>query len=354
MWRYLVWSLRLRRVEYRIAELPIFLVPVLLVIPDASALLSAAFWEGLIIFLFLLAFGDLLNCLADRDLDAIYKPHLTEAVYGLGVRGVIVQATLSAVAAFALTIHLAWLLQRWLLVPVVLVGLFVAYAYSVEPFRLKSRGLWQLGFYWLGLFTGPMLFAALLFDPWPAGGVLLVAVFYGLMQTGVILVNTAEDYPEDRQLGVRTVIVALGLTRGMRLAVVLVVLGGLGLVASFLVLFVQRQLPVVLLVALVPLVLSAGVVTCTITAVARRVGQVEESKAIEAVKRSAVLVPLWITALAVSSLLAASVWCFGRPAASHGPLVFASWWAILGAFPVAPMESDPCAPTDASPTSSGR
>jgi 4-hydroxybenzoate polyprenyltransferase len=311
MWRYLIWSLRLRRVEYRVAELPIFLIPVLLVIPDASSLLSAAFWEGLVIFLFLLAFGDLLNCLADRELDAIYKPHLTEAVYGLGVRGVIVQGVLSAVGAVVLTIHLAWLLERWLLVPVVLVGLFVAYSYSVEPFRLKGRGLWQLGFYWLGLFTGPMLFAALLFEPWPSGGVLLVAVFYGLMQTGVILVNTAEDYPEDRQLGVRTVIVALGLTRGMTLAAVLALLGGLGLVESFLTLFVKRNMPPTMLIGLVPLVLAAGVVIYAITNVARRVGQFKEEDAIKAEKGSARWVPVWITALAVSSLLAAAVWCFG-------------------------------------------
>jgi 1,4-dihydroxy-2-naphthoate octaprenyltransferase len=313
MWRYLIWSLRLRRVEYRIAELPIFLIPVLLVLPDASALLSAAFWEGLVIFFFLFAFGDLVNCLADRDLDAVYKRHLTEAVHGIGVRGVLVQAVLSAAAAVSLTLHLAWLLGRWLLVPLVLAGLLVAYAYSVEPFRLKGRGLWQLGFYWLGLFTGPMLFAALLFDPRPSPGVLPVALFYGLMQTGVILVNTAEDYPEDRQLGVGTVIVALGLRRGTALAVVLAVLGGVGLVASFLALFLERRLPWAILVGLVPLVLACAVVSCALAKVARRVRLQKEEDAILAVKASARWVPVWITTLAVSSLLAAAVWCFGTP-----------------------------------------
>ena len=109
MLRYIVYSLRIRRVEYRVAELPIFLIPMLLTIRSSSAFRGPAFWEGLLIFLFLFAFGDLVNCLADRDLDAKYKPHLTEAVYGIGVRGVILQATLSAVAAAALAAHLAWL-----------------------------------------------------------------------------------------------------------------------------------------------------------------------------------------------------------------------------------------------------
>ena len=127
-----------RRVEYRVAELPIFLIPVLLTAPDRGAFLSAAFWEGLCVFLFLFSFGDLLNCLADRDLDAIYKPHLTEAVDGLTKSGVVVQAALSALAALALTIHLAWLARPLALLPLVAAGLVVAYAYSVEPLRLKG------------------------------------------------------------------------------------------------------------------------------------------------------------------------------------------------------------------------
>jgi 4-hydroxybenzoate polyprenyltransferase len=316
MWRYLVYSLRLRRVEYRIAELPIFLIPTLLTISDASAFLSAAFWEGLLIFFFLFAFGDLLNCLADRDLDAIYKPHLTEAVHGIGIRGVIAQAVLSALAAVALTAHLAWLLDRWLLVPLVLAGVFAAYAYSVEPIRLKSRGLWQLAFYWLGLFTGPMIFTALLFSPWPPWGVWAVAAAYGLMQTGVILVNTAEDYPEDRRMRVRTVIVALGLDNGITLALVLTVLGCVGLLASYAVLFLMRGASGWALLALLPL---AGACVAVSTAIGRLCGRVhgkEEVNAVAAVKRSAHWVPVWITSLAVSSLVAAVVCFAGR---DHAP-----------------------------------
>ncbi len=62
MWNYIVYSLRIRRVEYRIAELPIFLVPVFLTITNTSELLSVPFWGGLCVFFFLFAFGDLLNC----------------------------------------------------------------------------------------------------------------------------------------------------------------------------------------------------------------------------------------------------------------------------------------------------
>jgi 4-hydroxybenzoate polyprenyltransferase len=306
MWRWLVWSLRLRRVEYRVAELPIFLIPILLTAPDASAFLGAPFWEGLAIFFFLFAVGDLLNCLADRELDRIYKPHLTEAVYGLGVRGVAWQAIVSAVAALALAAHLSWLLGRWQLLVAVAVGLVVAWAYSVEPVRLKGRGLGQLVFYWLGLFTGPMLFAALLVVPWPNVPVVLVCVAYGLMQTGVILVNTAEDFPEDRQMGVRTVIVALGLRRGLWLAVALAIPGIVGLLAVCAWMLAARAKPPAAFVGLLPLALAGLAMGAAMVRLAGAM-DADEAKAVAAVKLAARRVPLWISSLALSSLLASAV-----------------------------------------------
>src|SRR5204863_227250 len=78
------------------------------------------------------------NCLADRDLDAVYKPHLTEGVYGLGVGQVTFQAAASAALALALAAHMAWQLDRWVLLAATAVGLVVAWAYSAAPMRLKG------------------------------------------------------------------------------------------------------------------------------------------------------------------------------------------------------------------------
>jgi 4-hydroxybenzoate polyprenyltransferase len=307
--RYIVYSLRIRRVEYRVAELPIFLVPMLLTIRDLSAFRSAVFREGLLVFLFLFAFGDLLNCLADRDLDALYKPQLTEAVYGIGLRGVLFQAGVSGAAATALAAHLAWLLDRWLLLPAVLVGLVIAAGYSVEPIRLKRRGLWQLPFYWLGLFTGPMLFSALLFSSQPPWSVIAVAVAFGMVQTGVIMVNTAEDYPEDRQMGVTTLIVRLGLTRGISAAAALALAGSVSLLLSFVSLLVARHVYVWAATALLPLLGACAGVSIGISRLQQRLRARTREEAIAAVKRSARWVPVWITSTAVTSLLAAMGIC---------------------------------------------
>ena len=294
--------------EYRIAEIPLFLIPVLLTVRHESALVSVEFWEGLVIFLFFFAFGDLLNCLVDRDLDATYKPKLSQAVYGIGVRGVKLQAALSAVAAMVLAVHLAWLRDRWLLVPATALALFTAFAYSVPPLQLKGRGVWQLAFYWLGLFAGPMLFTAMLFRDLPSWEVIAVALSYGLFQTGVLLVNTAEDFPEDRQMGVRTVIIALGIRRGIWAACFFAVLGSGSLLTAFQAIHFHRRADSAIAFWMVAML--ALTATCVATVVRRarlwkRVSCGAEADGIAAIKRAAKWVPLEITVGAIVSLMAA-------------------------------------------------
>src|SRR6266481_3997623 len=97
--KFLIYMLRIRRIEFRVAEIPILAIPALLLIRDISIVKTFVFWEGILVFFFLFAFGDMINCLADRDLDAVYKPHLSEAIYGLGVRNVRWQIALTIVAA---------------------------------------------------------------------------------------------------------------------------------------------------------------------------------------------------------------------------------------------------------------
>ncbi|MFL5339556.1 MAG: hypothetical protein ACJ8F7_05245 [Gemmataceae bacterium] len=58
----------------------------------------------------------------------------------------------------------------------------------------------------------------MLFHPRPRWDVLAVSIAYSFPQTGVILVKIAEDLPEDRQMGVRTVVVAVALRRGISLS----------------------------------------------------------------------------------------------------------------------------------------
>lgn len=302
---YVRWSLRIRRVEYRIAELPIFAIPVLLTIDEPSELWGSVAIRGVIAFFFMFAFGDLLNCYADRDLDAVYKPQLTEAVYGIGLRGVLAQAAFSAVGALALAAHLAWTLDRWILVPMTFVGLAVAWAYSVEPVRLKGRGLGQLVFYWLGLFVAPMIFAATLFSESTSFEVLVVAGAFAAVQTGVILVNTAEDFPEDRELNVRTAIVSVGIWRGISMALWITVVGAVLLLATLVMLMSDGDGPSWRWFTLALVGAATGFCVTSLWSLDRRISAGEEPFAITEVKTAAKKVPIWMSTVALSTFAAA-------------------------------------------------
>lgn len=313
--RFLLYMLRIRRVEFRVAEIPILAIPVFLLIKDATPFRTFAFWEGIFIFFLLFAFGDIINCLADRDLDAVYKPHLSEAVYGLGVRFVTFQVVATAALALVLSAHLSWMTGRWLLFVLVAIGLALGAAYSVPPIRLKGRGFAQLICLWLIIFVGPMLFVALLVDAYPPPTLLILAAAYGTLQMGVILINTAEDYPEDLAAGIRTTVVATGLRKGVALALALAAVGSVGLLVTLSMLFRQRQASWSWMAALLPAACACGYVSGSIWSLRRAIAVADLSEQIRTVKRAARKVPLWVTVVAWSTLGAA--YAFYRLSASN-------------------------------------
>lgn len=300
MRRFLLYMLRIRRVEFRIAEIPIVAIPLFLLLRDTSPLKTFYFWEGVFIFFLLFAFGDMINCLADRDLDAVYKPHLSEAVYGLGVRFVTFQIVATALFALALSIHISWVLNRWTLAALVAIGLVLGTAYSVKPAQLKGRGLAQLVCLWLIIFVGPMLFMAYLVNAGLSVAVLVFAAAYGMLQMGVILVNTAEDYPEDREAGIRTSVVALGLHRGIELAFWLAGVGAIAVLITLAVMLNERGISLLRLTVLVPPLAACYYVLSSIARLRRSIKNKNVDQSIRRVKRAAKAVPLWVTVVAWS------------------------------------------------------
>jgi 4-hydroxybenzoate polyprenyltransferase len=297
--------LRIRRVEFRVAEIPILLIPILLLLRETSVLKTFYFWEGIFLFFMLFAFGDMINCLADRDLDAVYKPHLSEAVYGLGVGFVTLQVVATAAFALILSVHLAWQLNRWLLVPLVTIGLLLGAAYSVPPVRLKGRGLAQLLCLWLIIFVGPMWLVSMLIDNWPSAQLLVFAAAYGGLQMGVILVNTAEDYPEDLEANIKTTIVSLGLHRGIELAFWLTAVGVVGSIGALAIVFWQRRVSGYWWLLLLPAVVATAYVLTDILRLKMSMATVDLPASINLVKRTARKVPLWLTLVAWSMAVAA-------------------------------------------------
>lgn len=294
-------SWRLRRPEFMRAEIPILFIPAFLSAAGPADFAHAAFWEGAAVFWLLFQTGDMVNCLLDREVDLHRKTHLSEAVAALGTTNVKIQIGVSAALAVGLGAHLALTLARPWMAAGALLGVLLGASYTAPPLRLKSRGLVQLGAYIGLLFLGPMAMIAGLFVAFPSPAVLLVALAYGAMQTGVLLVNTAEDLDEDEREGIRTVAVTLQAAGSMRLGRALSALGGLvlgGVLAS--------QLRVTwLAIALLPLAAVVAYNDRWLAALSSATRGVAETKARESIRDQGKYVPRHVEAGAWASLVGA-------------------------------------------------
>jgi len=99
-------------------------------------------------------------------------------------------------------------------------GLFLAWAYSAPPIRLKNNGWWgnaAVGACYEGLpwITGA---AIMLGGQIPNGHIVLLALFYSIGAHGIMTVNDFKAVEGDRQLGIRSLPVQLGVDRAARFA----------------------------------------------------------------------------------------------------------------------------------------
>jgi 4-hydroxybenzoate polyprenyltransferase len=304
----LVDSLRIRRPEFMIAEWPIFLIPALL---SRRNLAWSSWLELATLFFLLFHVGDMTNCLADRELDSVYKTRLSEAVYALGERNVALQIAASAAAALAIAFEISVRIDSWQPLALVGAGLALGLSYSLPPLYAKGRGLLQIATLWALIFVGPMTLV------WVASGRTIdptaMALFacYGLMQQGIVLVNTAEDLPEDRATGIRTSAIALGLEGSLATAMGMVLVGGAGVMGLLGHLLARAGLPVV--VSLLPLAAAIAYVASGIgraRAAVRRERQAaagDDDRATKALRPHARSVPIWIAATALGALVASGV-----------------------------------------------
>ncbi|MDG1077988.1 MAG: chlorophyll synthase ChlG [Planktotalea sp.] len=154
------------------------------------------------------------NDWCDRHVDAINEPHrpipsgrIPER-WGLGI----------AVAMSVLSLFFGAQLGHWGFGATVL-GVLSAWAYSVEPIRLKRSGWWGPGLVGLSYeslpwFTG----AAVLSAGAPSTQIVVIALLYGIGAHGIMTLNDFKALEGDRQMGVNSLPVTLGPERAARLA----------------------------------------------------------------------------------------------------------------------------------------
>ena len=173
--------------------------------------------------------NNLMNDLTDTDVGldtdqyprALYAPH--PLLSGLVTKRQLIGAIL-AIQVADLAILLVLLSQRgWPVVAFALTGLFLSYAYTAPPFRLKKIGLGEPDVF---LTWGPLMVAGTYFSavgelPWQ---VWVASVPYGLLCTTVLMGKHLDKLPYDAPTGTRTLPVLLGeqrartATRGLLVA----------------------------------------------------------------------------------------------------------------------------------------
>jgi len=138
---------------------------------------------------------------------ALYAPH--PILSGLVSRPTLVGAILVAnLVDLAILVVLAER-RGWPVVAFALVGLFLSYAYTAPPFRLKKIGLGEpdVLVVWGPLMIGGTYFAATGGLPWQ---VVAASLPYGLLCTSVLMGKHIDKIPYDGPAGTRTLPVLLG------------------------------------------------------------------------------------------------------------------------------------------------
>lgn len=168
----------------------------------------------------------------DRHVDAINEPHRPIPSGRIPGRWGLAIAILWSLLSMAV----AYALGTWIFVASAF-GLLLAWAYSAPPFRLKANG-WlgnaAVGFSYESLpwFTGAAALAAV----FPDSRVLWLAGLYGVGAFGILITNDFKALEGDREMGVRSLPVQLGVHQAARLAGAVMIAPQLlviGLVASW-------------------------------------------------------------------------------------------------------------------------
>lgn len=159
------------------------------------------------------------NDWCDRHVDAINEPNRPipsgriPGRWGLWI----------ALAMSVLSLALGALLGTWGFIATV-VGVIAAWAYSVEPIRLKRSGwlgpgLVGLSYESLPWFTG----AAVLSQTLPSGPIILIALLYGIGAHGIMTLNDFKALEGDAQMGVNSLPVALGPEKAAKVACIVMI-----------------------------------------------------------------------------------------------------------------------------------
>lgn len=223
----LKYALVVRRIEFLPVHFTIGMVPTVMGAHSWKELVALNAILGVLYGITHMELADMMNALADRELDATYKARQPQAIHGLGVRRVVVHIVVTTLFYLAIPVFFAVRTGHWDVLVLGLAAWFMGIQYSFPPLHLKSAGAWQLPSLQIGCVVLPGLVILRGYDRPLEWGAVAVVAGLALIQTAMFVTNHAEDYHEDKQFGIRTYVLAFGLRRAMVVQTTMLTLGGL-------------------------------------------------------------------------------------------------------------------------------
>src|SRR5215203_1133305 len=233
IWAFLVVS----RVEFMVMGIPVIAISALLAASHPNDLMG----DGAVRLVLLSAVWYLaywicsqVNCIADYELDKIYKNRLPRAIDILNGPGTVwLMIVVETVLASTIVVYLAISESRIGLVVLWAVGLFLVGAYSLEPLRFKRRGFLNLVTLSLILYFLPALYIYYAMAPQMKILPLLALLGFSTQMIGLLLVNQIEDYHEDKQMNVLTSSVRWGLKKASMVSLLFTAMMSVALIVVF-------------------------------------------------------------------------------------------------------------------------
>ena len=209
--------LTISRANIQIASLPTVALGIFFGANSLSAVLNLHTLIYIVLFFVSLTFSCNLNCLYDLSVDEKYKTYMSNALKSLGRRNVKIILLVELFIIFSLIGCL--ILGNYLITSLFsILGLFFGIIYSMKPLRLKKRGILSPIPVLIGLYTLPLLGGWYLFNDSLSPTFLFFVILYALMNEGFTLVNTCEDYSEDKKERIITWAHVFGLKKTLIMA----------------------------------------------------------------------------------------------------------------------------------------
>jgi len=187
------------------------------------------------IITFVSAMGAQLNTISDYELDSNdpRKERLVQGMAGLGRSRLTSFVIVEFLFSLALVFLLLLIRGKPALLFMWIAGIFLAYAYSAPPLRLKSRSWLAMCTLFLVLSILPILFVYSTFTDELEPLFLLFLAGQAMTVYGIIIPTETRDYFGDKAMGVETMTVHLGFVKASLFGILLLSVGGMLMGTAF-------------------------------------------------------------------------------------------------------------------------